>query len=263
MRCVLTFHPVILPSSLRPTFKLSSPLMDSLTPLLRSYLHRATQLYDNVMTTSSYAPPNAPQLLDMFSAPTEANQEFLTSAAALVEFLDRQASRSTKASGSSNGYASFGAFEISGLKELARQYGTDSNSYKSAVTILQTIIFSAMSREDLHLAVLTFAPETYTRVKRQDEDDPQSPFPIPTAHPAEPIGPTCFQSVDACSNATDACSGHGECVRATKAGRTCYVCACSATVDDDGRKEDWAGAACERKDVSGYVPRHLGMQTPH
>ena len=233
--------------------------MDSLTPLLRSYLHRATQLYDNVVTTSSYAPPHAPQLLDMFSAPTEANQEFLTSAAALVEFLDRQASHSSEPTG----YQTFGAFEVSGLKELARQYGANSEVYKSAVTIIQTIFRSALSREDLHVAVLTFAPETYPRMKRQDEDEPQSPFPIPTAHPAEPIGPTCFQTVDACSNATDSCSGHGECVRAAKAGRTCFVCACSATVDDDGRKEDWAGVACERKDVSGYVPHRADTQRPY
>ena len=215
--------------------------------MIRTYLHRASQLYSSVVTPSIHEASRPAQLLDIFSAPSEANRAFLTSAAALVDFLDRESSRSPP----DTGYETFGAFELHGLEELAKQYGVTSEAYKTAVSTLQAIFSNAFSRNDLHVAVLTFKPESYQIAKRADDDDPQSPFPLPTAHPAEPIGSTCFQTEDACTNATDSCSGHGECVRATKAGRTCYICACSASLDDQGRKEDWAGAACERKDVSG------------
>ncbi|KAJ3525855.1 hypothetical protein NM688_g8341 [Phlebia brevispora] len=76
---------VILPKSLRPTFKMASPPLDSLTPLVRTYLHRAPQLYDTVISSFSTTPSQAAQLLDIFAAPTEANKAFLTSASALVE----------------------------------------------------------------------------------------------------------------------------------------------------------------------------------
>ena len=40
-------------------------------------------------------------------------------------------------------------------------------------------------------------------------------------------------------------------MKASKAGMTCFICACTATKDSMGRTENWAGEACERKDVSG------------
>jgi len=40
-------------------------------------------------------------------------------------------------------------------------------------------------------------------------------------------------------------------VEVSKVGMTCFVCACSTTKDSMGRTENWAGEACERKDVSG------------
>lgn len=170
---------------------------------------------------------------------------FLTATAALVDLLDHQSSKSS----SDPGYESFGAFEVGGLKELAQQYGSTSEAYTTAVKTLQAIFSSAIARDDLHLALLTFSSTPRHGVKRAD-DDPQAPLP-PILHPAEPIGSTCFLSEEACTDATDSCSGHGECVRATKVGKSCFVCACSASVDDKGRKEDWAGEACERKDISG------------
>lgn len=234
---------VILPKSLRPTFMLPTPPVDTLAPLISTYLHRAPRLYNTVASSSSISQTEPSQLVNIFSAPTEANRAFLTSASALIDFLDTQASTSPKGSG----YDSFGAFELSGLQELAEQYGVDSESYNAAVATLQAIFASALSRDDLHLALLTFSP--ISQLSKRD-DPPQAPLP-PILHPAEPIGSACFTDEEACSNATDSCSGHGECVGATKAGKTCYVCACSASMNDKGKKEDWAGLACERKDISG------------
>lgn len=190
----------------------------------------------------------AARLLDIFSAPTEANQAFLTSASALVDYLDNLSSHSEGVT------ENFGAFELTGLKALGEQYGVGSESYQTALSLLRSILESALARPGLHVALVTYpsSSENVPFYKRQ-EDQPQSPLPIP--HPAEPIGSvsTCFQTAEVCGNQTDSCSGHGECVSATKAGRTCFVCACAASTNDQGSKEEWAGEACERKDVSGCV----------
>ncbi|KAI0339977.1 hypothetical protein BDW22DRAFT_1335508 [Trametopsis cervina] len=237
----------VLPSTLRSTFELPSPAVDSLTPLVRSYLHRATQVYPTVASeSSSLYSSKAAQFIDIFSAPTEANQAFISSASALVDYLDALDSQSPS---SSNAPESFGAFELSGLKGLAEQYGVNSESYRTAVAFIQSVFASALAHNDLHLVVVTYP--TDSSLYQRQTDDPQSPLPIP--HPAEPIGSvsTCFQSADVCTNSTGGCSGHGECVAATKAGRTCYVCTCLSSRNEKGQKEDWAGQACERKDVSG------------
>lgn len=62
----------------------------------------------------------------------------------------------------------------------------------------------------------------------------------------------CFQTVDACTNATDACSGRGDCVGTKRAGKTCFSCECGSTNESDGVTQ-WAGARCEKKDVSSCV----------
>ncbi|KAI0688199.1 hypothetical protein BC835DRAFT_1308903 [Cytidiella melzeri] len=240
----------ILPHILKPTFELPSPPVDSLTPLVRGYTHRAAQVYPNVASDSSpISSPRASLLLDIFSAPTEANQVFLTSASALADFLDTLPSSHLF---QPNAPENFGAFELSGLKGLAEQYGPDSENYKMAREVVKSIFESALARDSssLHLVLVTY-PSSEAMYKKRQHDQPQSPLPMP--HPAEPIGSvsTCFESVDVCGNATESCSGHGECLAATKAGRTCFVCACAASRNDQGQKEEWAGTACERKDISG------------
>ncbi|KAI0088152.1 hypothetical protein BDY19DRAFT_994554 [Irpex rosettiformis] len=241
----------VLPYGLKPTFDLPSPSVDSLAPLVRGYVHRATQVYTTVASSDSLSPLSSHQaakLLDIFSTPTEANQAFLTSASALVDYLDNLSEET-----SDSVAEKFGAFELNGLGALAEQYGEDSEQYKTAVSLLRAILESTLSRPDLHLALITYQTSSSDNTpfyKRQD-DQPQSPLPIP--HPAEPIGSvsTCFETAGVCGNQTDSCSGHGECVSASKAGRTCFVCACAASTNEKGQKEEWAGEACERKDVSG------------
>lgn len=238
--------PVVLPSGLTQTSRLPSPPMDSLYPLIQTYIHRAAELYTNIFTDfSPISSTSRLPLLDIFSAPTQANRKFITSVASLVDYLDAKST-------SDSGYENFAAFELDGLADLAQQYGTDSEAYQTAVKTLQAVFTSAMAHPDLKFAVLTFVPAT-SEWKRADDDEPQTPMNPPKAPPAAPISAIsgCFASADACGNATDSCSGHGECVAASKLGRTCYVCACGVTVDDKGRKEEWAGQACERKDVSG------------
>ncbi|EKM54738.1 uncharacterized protein PHACADRAFT_258774 [Phanerochaete carnosa HHB-10118-sp] len=234
----------ILPFNMKPTFELPSPPMDTLYPLIQTYIHRAAELYTNVFPEFfSPSSQTRTRFLDIFSAPTEANRAFISSVSSLVDYLDAEPT-------SASGYANFAALELKGLKELAEEHGQDSEAYQIALKTLQAVFASAMERQDLTLAVLTFSPSS-SLSKRADE--PQSPLAPPVLPPSAPISAvsTCFQTSDACANSTDSCSGHGECAAATKLGRTCYICACAATVNEKGLTEEWAGEACERKDISG------------
>lgn len=233
----------ILPFNMKVTFEMPSPPMDTLYPLVQTYIHRASELYTNVFPEFfSPSSQTRTRLLDVFAAPTEVNRVFISSVSSLVDYVDTEPA-------SASGYDNFAAFELKGLQDLAKEYGRDSEAYQTALKILQAVFASAMERQDLSLAILTFSPSPLSK----RADGPQSPLAPPVPPPAAPISAvsTCFQTADACANGTDTCSGHGECVAATKLGRTCYVCACVATVNEKGLTEEWAGEACERKDVSG------------
>lgn len=75
--------------------------------------------------------------------------------------------------------------------------------------------------------------------------------------PVRGIIPFCYSSASACETATHNCSGHGECTKRysdPSRSETCYSCSCSASRED--REDDkvktiqWAGPACQKKDVS-------------
>lgn len=140
----------------------------------------------------------------------------------------------------------FGAFELKGLGEIQRAFGSRSEQYRVAADSLRAVIQSAIAKGSINLAVLTHATRSY------EKRDPQQ-SPIPSSFPNHPISSTstCYESQTTCEDSTSSCSGHGECIELSKAGRTCFICACSATEDSMGRTENWAGESCERKDVSG------------
>lgn len=76
---------------------------------------------------------------------------------------------------------------------------------------------------------------------------------VSTSPSANNIFQRCYQSEDTCSSKTNACSEHGKCVEING----CWACACTPSVkrtDRDGeihvRTTHWAGAACEKKDIS-------------
>ena len=137
---------------------------------------------------------------------------------------------------------------------MAAQYGLQSEEFSVAAETLKALFSSAISDPKVALAVITYPGSSHQHSQRQQPPS-QSPLPLPTLAPQMPIGSisTCHQSQAACTNATDSCSGRGTCSQATKAGRSCFVCACNVTQDERGGKEWWVGDACERKDISGYV----------
>jgi hypothetical protein len=167
-------------------------------------------------------------------------ETFVSELSVLVEFLEAD----------HLSWDRFGAFRITGLRSIADAYGRDSEQYTTAAASLNAALRSAVNKPHLNLVIFTY-PGVQAAVvqKRQDQS------PLPPQAPIPPIGSDapCFASVDICSNSTDSCSGHGACVQANKAGRTCFACACQASKDSTAQTEYWAGSKCERKDVSGCV----------
>ena len=210
---------------------------------MSSYLQRASHVYSNIYSaTSSQFTEPVPRLLDVFSAsPSSSTEEFLSETSQLVTLIEEDSDDT------------FGAFELKGASAILSEYGRQSEQYKLAVETSRALFESAMVHSKLSLVVLTYPSSTHSHAKRQQP--PQSPLPAPSPSPQLPIGgvSTCHASVDACTNATDSCSGHGSCAQASKAGKTCFVCSCEITQDTSGRRQYWAGDACQKRDISAYV----------
>ncbi|EJD02613.1 uncharacterized protein FOMMEDRAFT_146521 [Fomitiporia mediterranea MF3/22] len=232
----------VIPSTVKQSFLLPNPpsVEAEVSSVVSSYLQRSQHVYTTIF---SEAPLDiAPRLLiDVFTAhPSEATELFFSETSQLVAFVESEETDS------------FGAFSLKGISQLLDVYGRDSELYQLAAETTRAIIESALSKPSFALAILTY-PTVPTQVHAARQQPPQSPLPpYATPSPQLPIGgvSTCHASADACGNATSSCSGHGACVEAHKAGRTCFVCACAPTRDDAGRVQEWAGDACERKDVS-------------
>jgi hypothetical protein len=220
----------------QPSVTLShSSSISSLSTLISSYLHRASHVYSSIYTALSLPTSHQPRTLDIFAfTQSPATEYFLEELSSLSSYLESP--RTSK----------FGAWDITGLSQIAIAHGTNSEAYHTASRALRAVLSAAM-QDNIKLAVLTYdSPSVLSR-----RQPPQEPLPSPS--PQEPIGSisTCFASAEACGNATNTCTGRGECVQASKAGRTCFVCACVSTISDKGKKESWAGEMCERKDISG------------
>ncbi|KAM5533199.1 hypothetical protein V8D89_013155 [Ganoderma adspersum] len=228
----------VIPHSLKEsTFSVSpAPTFDSVSSIIPNYINRAHHVYSYVYEpTASLAHTSAAAALQAF--------------ADLKDFVegDYPADR-------------FAAFDFTALTvSLEDHFGADHEQVHEAHKTLRETLKTLAARNDVKLAVVSI-PSTrphphhnkhahgHGHHKRQPQ---QSPLPLP--HPAEPIDSisTCYSNAETCGNATSSCSGHGQCVAASKAGKTCFVCACSTTKDMKGRKEHWAGNACERQDISG------------
>jgi hypothetical protein len=230
------FQTDVIPKNLDPSFEIpSTSSVTSLDSLISTLLHRAPSAYSQVFSEASYPAHGVPRLLDIFSVPSVSTGTFMSEISTLLDFVE---------SDSTSGR--FGAFELKGLGEIQRAFGSGSEQYRVAIDTLRAVIKSAAAKGSINLAVLTHAPDL------QAKREPQQ-YPIPSPLPNQPISSisTCHDSQETCGDVTSSCSGRGQCVEVSKAGRTCFICACAITKDAKGRTENWAGEACERKDVSG------------
>jgi len=152
----------------------------------------------------------------------------------------------------------FAALQVSKLQDMREEYGSESAEYQDfAADVRQFLEDVVRSQPNLNIAILTYGSLQHDSRQASSFSQPQSLFPDRPL-PQQPIGAisTCFTTIESCQNATSSCSGHGNCVKASKAGRSCFVCACGATTTGEGKYRkttEWAGQSCERKDISSYV----------
>ncbi|EDR11558.1 uncharacterized protein LACBIDRAFT_313887 [Laccaria bicolor S238N-H82] len=215
----------VLPSSLELAFTLPMPQADpilSLSSVISTYMHRARHTY-----SSLYSHLGQLEDIDVLSS-----------------FFD-----STEDS-------AFAAVELTKLQELRETHGSSSDEYTHLVNDVRSFLERVVDAAELNLAILTFDSSSSSSFERRQAQPLQSQSPFPNPPAQQPIGSvsTCFTTLDICNNSTTSCSGRGQCVEASKAGRTCFICTCGVTKTGKGSKvktERWAGQSCERKDVSG------------
>ncbi|PFH49741.1 hypothetical protein AMATHDRAFT_146891 [Amanita thiersii Skay4041] len=211
----------ILPIELKRSFSISAPPTNTLDSVLYTYLTRARQSYSSIYGSSG---------------PTWQHEDLGT----LSSFLKYEES-------------GFAAIELQDLMTIRLEYGSTSNEYQTTARLIRAFLQDMLSHASQpRLAILIFDTDNKRIVPRQD----QTPLPPNQPPPQQPISSvsTCHTSEDVCKNATNSCSGRGQCAEATKSGRTCFVCTCRVTKTGEGTKtktEIWVGESCERRDISG------------
>lgn len=217
---------VILPDSLPLAFTMVSPTYTpifSASSIISAYLNRANYLFPSVFPSKQFVHLDDIHALEAYFNTSEE--------------------------------PSFAAIDLSNL--LAMSKTSDQSNKEELIRGLRSFLEHISQDDRYNLAVLTYATPSSTLLFKRDTHESQAPFPS-VVPPQLPIGSisTCFTSSDACNNGTSSCSGRGQCVEASKAGRTCFVCLCGFTISGKGKNvktEYWAGEKCERKDISGYV----------
>ncbi len=173
---------------------------------------------------------------------------------------------------------------FSALGDVEATYGTDSVELARAKQLVReaiervTALFQARSEEHGRVPRIAFVvtdADTEQRLVKRSSSDLLAPFLgartselshgaalrpgdvlASTAKKSKPsplpknLAGTCFGSQSDLEKATNGCSGHGKGVKSSKGGRACWRCKCQPTEVRKGKKTYWAGAACEKKDVS-------------
>jgi hypothetical protein len=224
----------VIPLTFEPSF--STP-ESTLSSFVKTCNQRASHAYSYVLAEPSIATQGIPRILDIFSPPTPANEAFLAEMTTIFDYFD-----------SPSQIHRFAAFELTGIPRLAVSTGRASEQYKLATETLRAAIEVVLADKSIRLALMSYTPTTQKRSPQLAE---QSPLPPKVAQSPVAQLSSCLSSAVTCANTTNNCSGHGECTSTTRAGQECFVCACTTTISEFGKVQNWAGGMCERKDVSG------------
>ncbi|KAG8948161.1 hypothetical protein FRC04_009960 [Tulasnella sp. 424] len=249
-------HPEdFIPSDMKQSFIIpDAPSASMFTDLIHAYTERASHLFDSVF--SSLSPflasiketPAYKQLLDIFDLAGEGAKHFVEEFGRLVEWVDEEIEGKSKAT-SSPDEDKFSAFEVKGLAELEKAQGRESEQYITAAKSMQAVL-SNPNLQNRQVAIVVVPPETSRRQKRAPQSAADSSLLTASNNKVVFSTSTCFKSNETCTDKTSGCSGHGSCNPVTIAGKTCYTCSCAVTKNDKGRRQWWAGQACERLDMS-------------
>lgn len=106
--------------------------------------------------------------------------------------------------------------------------------------------FTRISRRDTGSQPRSTASDAQSTLQKSAED---------LAASSSLLAPVCHASNSSCSDATNNCSGHGQCYLKSSSGDAqCFACRCQATVrtKSDGTKQKiyWGGPACQKEDIS-------------
>lgn len=270
----------VIPSSVSATHSIdSSPASNSFDALFDSYLSSVSQTLKSSESALSHLTGT---FMDGFSASfdwfTAASdnaaakwsqqaaslgsklEEELRSAEALLSKLQSKDDKEED--------LSMQPLRFSGLQEVESTYGVESEEFAKAKELVKeaveeiTSLFKSKSAEQGRQASIAFVvtDSSSNLVKRSTSDllspllprqtfstlkKGSSPSPLP-----KNLLSTCFTSASSLEKATNNCSGHGKAVQSSKGGKPCYRCQCKPTEVRKGKKVYWAGAACEKKDVS-------------
>ncbi|UZJ55197.1 hypothetical protein CBS101457_004517 [Exobasidium rhododendri] len=197
----------------------------------------------------------------------EASATFYRSIRDLVAFFD--------AKQQSTDVGSYRVVRFSGLREIKAAYGSDSVAFKRAKEALQSILRAAVEQVN---QLEGSRPQKFAFIVLPEADDSLVPRSMDLLSPfrsslsltpflttrdvfeslknnskapkeADFIG-KCFTEASALMKATADCSGHGKAIQSSKGGRKCYRCSCQQTKGKGGKVISWAGAACQKQDIS-------------
>jgi len=232
----------IVPASLEPSFTIPHPPpTQSFLDLLNTYVEHAYSVFDRVRFSISHPslhkqPYKA--LLDTFDlAASESSSIFTQELEELVNAVEE----STKAEQEDTLFV----FALDGLSRIEEEHGRNSDVYEAAAQALKGLL-SHKSLTSRKLALLVIPSEPRLTARSDSAARQFNERSIPLVHSKS----QCFSSEEVCTNSTYSCSSRGECIKATRAGKTCFSCSCYSTKDDAGRTVDWAGQMCEREDIS-------------
>jgi hypothetical protein len=161
------------------------------------------------------------------------------------------------------------------VSEIKATYGKDSVEFKRAKQILGSLLEAAMEQMD---SMTSSRPQKLAFIALPEQGQNMLPRSVDLLSPfrsslsltpflktrdeydslknsskapkeADFIG-KCFTESDDLLSATANCSGHGKAVQSSKGGRQCYRCTCQQTKGQGGKVNFWAGAACQKQDIS-------------
>lgn len=267
----------IVPQSIRATHSIDVPpashhfdallsnYMDSLSQTLSisdsafshlgsSFVNGVSAGVDWVMGHSSRATGKwADQIAHLTSTAFDTLRSELQAVHSLVEQMQ---------DGKSSTDLSFQPLRFSGLDSVKSTYGAQSEEYLQAKKLVAsaieqvTSLFQSTSEREGRKPSIAFVitdGSSAPLVKRSSSLN-NGPAVRPAKSSSSPLPKnllaTCFTSKSDLEEATNGCSGHGSAIQTSRGGKKCYRCQCTSTKDKQSRKTYWAGAACQKKDVS-------------
>ncbi|ORY80427.1 GNAT acetyltransferase 2-domain-containing protein [Protomyces lactucae-debilis] len=200
-----------------------------------------------------------------FDITVREDRGFIGEMCALESFMDALSRAPTPLSGQ------FAAGHLVGLEVLLIKYGVHSKTYAAGVKAMQQSLRQLAGKihelDPHQLLYVSLLPPVHdavaqngkTLLKRWQQnieafgDHEAEESVVGSLKTAAASG--CFTSQEDCEKATQQCSGHGKCKKLSRGGNEgkCFACACEPSIkkNDAGQKTtDWAGPACNKKDVS-------------